>query len=418
MVGIGNSSQHRIITSIIAILLFFSLICIPYVAKADDKPQFGIKPASVGSTTTSKGYFVLKGQPGETLNDTVVVQNPGTVPVKLQVYPIDATTGQKSGLTYLAQNDPRMDVGSWVILEKESVDILPQQQVQIPFKLNIPKDALLGQHVGGIAVQLAAEPTISEDVKSQTGASFGVTTVTRALTAVQINVGEAEDKPSLKINGASFQKVDNQSTITLALQNNGTGLLKPKGEVTLSDSTGNPVMTSKLALDTFLPQDSIAYPVPGKLPAPGTYKVHASLDFGGSAPAVYDGQVEVKAQPVNANAPVTTPATQASANQPASANQGAANATGQTAATANANTGGQVAANANTAGADAGTGASMKLPFVGTANSNNAAPAAVTPGSENSSMLVGILIGIAAMLGLSTLGLGGYVLRNRAKKGQ
>jgi hypothetical protein len=175
------------------------------------------------------------------------------------------------------------------------------------------------------------------------------------------------------------------------------------------------VMTSKLALDTFLPQDSIDYNVTNKLPAPGTYKVHASLDFGGSAPAVYDGQVEVKAPPVNAAAPATTPATQASANQPASANQGAANASGQTAATAN--TGGQVAANANTGGAAAGTGVSMKLPFVGTTNSNNASPAAVTPGSENNSMLVGILIGLAAMLGLSTLGLGGYVLRNRTKKG-
>jgi hypothetical protein len=417
MVGIGNSSQHRIITSIIAILLFFSLICIPYIAKADDKPQFGIKPASVGSTTTSKGYFVLKGQPGETLNDTVVVQNPGTVPVKLQVYPIDATTGQKSGLTYLAQNDPRMDVGSWVILEKESVDILPQQQVQIPFKLNIPKDALPGQHVGGIAVQLAAEPTISENVKSQTGASFGVTTVTRALTAVQINVGGTADIPSLKINQAQITEFNKQPSLTLALQNDGTSLIKPKGEVTLTDTTGNPVMTNKLALDTFLPQDSINYPVPGKLPAPGIYKVHASLDFGGSAPAVYDGQVEVKAPPGNAAAPATTPATQASANQPATANQGAAKASGQAAA-ATANTGGQVATNASTGKAAAGAGTSMKLPFVGTANSNNAGPAAVSPGSENSSMLVGILIGIVAMLGLSTLGLGGYVLRNRARKGR
>lgn len=410
MVGTNKRSILRPLWSLIALGLLMSIIFMQPIAKAEDSSQFGIRPAKVGTATTSKGYFVLNGQPGETLIDSIVVANPGNIPVKLQLYPADATTGMQSGIDYSTQSDPQKNVATWITLDTTKLEILPKTQSSISFKILIPKNALPGQHLGAISAQLDNTSISPKNSTNSSDANMTVKTVTRALTAVQINVGGAADIASLKINGAEVTEVASQTALTLSLQNNGTGLIKPKGEVSLADSTGKTVMTSKLALDTFLPQDSIAYPVPGKLPEPGTYKVHASLDFGGSAPALYDGQVEVKAPAVKAAVAAPAPATQASAN---SANQpAAANASGQ--GQAATNTSGQVAAKANAA--TTGAAASMKLPFVGTTNSNST-PVAVAS-SDSSSMLVGILMGIAAMLALSTLGLGGYVLRHRTKKGK
>lgn len=362
------TSNVKIGTNLIIIfaLVLTLIFTASNVKAADAAAQFGIRPASVGTATTSKGYFILKAQPNETLNDAVVVSNPGTIPVKLLVYAVDATTGQQSGIDYLTQTASRTDVGSWLTLGTTTVDLEPNKQLTIPFKLTIPKDALPGQHLGGIAAQLVTDVTPATSGTAQNNASMGVKTITRTLTAVQINVGGAADITSLAINGSKIIDFNGLPTLSLGLQNTGTGLIQPKGVVTLTDSTGNTVMNAPVTLNSILPRNSIDYPVNVDLPAAGTYKVHASLDFGGAAPAVYDGQIEVKAPVVNAAAPA--PTTQPRSGQPA-------------------------ATSANS-------------------NSTSVAPAS----SDSNSMMMGIVIGVLAVLGLSILGFCGFVMLGRGKK--
>src|SRR5206468_2391524 len=111
-------------------------------------------------------------------------------------------------------------------------------------------------------------------------------------------------------------------TLTLAIQNDGNALIKPQGNVTVLDSAGTPVLNSALALDTLVPQSSIAYPVQADPPAtPGTYKVRATLDFGGAAPAVFEGPLTVSAKPTAT--PVTSARTRSTA-QPSSGGSGSA----------------------------------------------------------------------------------------------
>ncbi len=369
------TSNVKIGTNLIIIfaLLLTLIFTASNVKAADAAVQFGIRPASAGTATTSKGYFILKAQLNETLNDAIIVSNPGTVPVKLLVYAVDATTGQQSGIDYLTQTAPQTDVGSWVTLGTTTVDLEPNKQLTIPFKVTIPKDALPGQHLGGIAAQLVNDATPATTYANQSNANMGVKTVTRTLTAVQINVGGTADISSLAISGIQIIDFNGLPTLSLRLQNTGTGLLQPKGVVTLTDSTGKVVMNTPVTLNSILPRNSIDYPVNVDLPVSGTYKVHTSLDFGGTAPAVYDGQVEVKAPVVAAVA--VAPTVQARSEQPAAA---------------------------------IGTNAAVNS----TSNNTSVAPAS----SDSSSMMLGILIGVIAALGLATLGLGGYVLVGRGKK--
>ncbi len=305
---------------LLVMLLLMMLVSLTPVRGADE-PQFGIRPAHPNADAATSGYFTLKAQAGETLKDAVIVANPGTVPIKVVLYPVDATSGQGGGAIYMGSTEPRKGVGAWITLEKATIEVAPQKQETIPFTLTIPKETRASQYLGGIAIQLDR----GANTATQQAGSFGVTTVTRALTAVLVNVGEVNATPSLRITGAQVAEVDGLPTLTLSVQNDGTTLVKSQGDVTMVDASGQTVLSNPLALDTLVPQTTIAYPIPAEPPTtPGTYRVHATLDFGGSAPAVFDGPVVVTARPTAAAAapsgrarPTPATATTATASEPA-----------------------------------------------------------------------------------------------------
>ena len=102
----------------------------------------------------------------------IIVANPGTVPIKVQMYPMDAMSGQKGGAIYLSDADPKKDVGAWIKLEATEVDVPPQKQTTVNFTIDIPAGVSVGQHLGGIAAQLE-QPN---DASTPGGTSFGITT--------------------------------------------------------------------------------------------------------------------------------------------------------------------------------------------------------------------------------------------------
>lgn len=369
----GNRRGGALRAIIVPFMLLLGLmISVPAVRADDSAPQFGIRPANPTAETSTGGYFTLKAQPGATLKDAVLVANPGTVPVKILLYAVDATSGQNGGAVYMNNDDPRKDVGSWITLEQSSVDVPPQKQTTVNFTMALPKDVRSGQHLGGIVAQLVQGGNATALNADQQSAGFGITTVTRALTAMLVDVGGQPGAPSLKINGAQIAQMDGLPTLTLALQNDGNALIKPQGSVTVVDATGKTVMNTPLSLDTLVPQSTIAYPVQADPPAtPGTYKVHATLDFGGSAPAVFDGPITVTV------APTATPVT-----------------SGRTRATPQANAGG-AAANAPGAGAVITNADTAK---------------------GGTSPLIPILGGVIGGFAILTVGLGLFIARSRKRQ--
>jgi hypothetical protein len=366
----------RVPAMIVPFFLLLGMLASGGTVRADDAPQFGIRPATPGADPASSGYFILKAQPGTTLHDAVVVANPGTVPVKMLLYPVDASTSQAGGAAYMSNSDPRKDVGAWITLEQNEVDVAPQKQVTVGFTIAVPKETRGGQRLGGIAAQYepGATSAAAATGRPQSG-GFGITTVTRALTAVLLTIGDTPLVPSLKITGAQVAQVEGLPTLTLGIQNDGTALVKPKGAVTVTDATGATVMSNQFAIDTLVPQTTIAYPVQADPPAtPGTYKVHATLDFGGSTPAVYDGSFVIAAQPT----PTAVPVGRARPGQATTA-----------------------------AGANASSGA---------ANAPGATSSVPAPAGGGMSPLVPILSGLAGALAIAVVGLGVMMVRSRKRQ--
>src|SRR4051812_23407988 len=109
-----GQGKHWLRAVAVSLVLLIGIIAGVTSAAADDTPQFGIRPANPDAS--GGGYFVLKAQLGQTLEDAIVVANPGTVPIKVGLYPVDSMSGQNGGAVYLGNSDPRKDVGAWITL--------------------------------------------------------------------------------------------------------------------------------------------------------------------------------------------------------------------------------------------------------------------------------------------------------------
>jgi len=239
-----RKERHNLRGGILPIMLLLGLLASLSMVQAADEPQFGIRPANPSADAATSGYFTLKAQAGDTLKDAVIVANPGTVPIKVALYPVDATSGQGGGAIYMGSTDPRKGVGAWITMDKAVVDVAPQKQETVPFTITVPKETRASQYLGGIAIQLDRGTSAA----TQEAGSFGVTTVTRALTAVLVNVGEIAATPSLHIIGAQVADVDGLPTLTLSVQNDGATLVKSHGDVTMTDAAGKTVLSSQLTL--------------------------------------------------------------------------------------------------------------------------------------------------------------------------
>jgi|GEM_PF-1912082 len=278
---------------------------------AQDNIQFGVRPTNQNTANTSKGYFTLTATPGASIQESITLSNPGTVPVKLLVFPVDAITSQRSGPGYLGIEDQRKEVGTWIQFDTNEVILDPQKQVNVKLTVAVPSGVKDGQHLGGIVVQ--AVPVAQTAAGAKTGSSFGATTVTRNVIAVMVTVGNEKFTPSIKIEGVGIKDVEGAPTLTISLNNDGPILAKPKGDFTVTDASGKVVLNNKLSLESLVPQTSIDYPIFTELTkTPGTYKVKTSLDYGGIAPAIYEGSLVITSNVVKTPvAPVT-----ASSNDP------------------------------------------------------------------------------------------------------
>lgn len=141
-------------------LLLPTLSAQPALA-ADDPTTWQVQPAGADGPD-DRGAFVLAGEPGATLQDTVAVTNVSTHPITLRVLGSDAFTTSSGEFDLLPTATAPADVGSWitfapgVLAGDGSVTIPARSRLSLPFAVAIPVDATPGDHAGGIVTSMSA----------------------------------------------------------------------------------------------------------------------------------------------------------------------------------------------------------------------------------------------------------------------
>ena len=254
------------------------------------------------SVPVTKSYFILSAHAGTTLKRSVLVTNSGTATGTTTLSTVDATTGQSSGTVFLAASVKQSRVGTWISLGVEQVTLAPQQSQTVSFQVVVPKNALAGQHVGGI---VAADEV---NAPANTKNPVLITVQNLSIIAVQVNLpGPVIEQ--LSASGIQAGGANGYQSLVVGLSNIGNDMLKPAGSLKVFDAQGRLVQTASLHLDTFLPDTSINYPVYVQKQAllPGDYQATLALTYGHGQVLNYTTKFTITQQQVTQTFQGSTP---------------------------------------------------------------------------------------------------------------
>jgi hypothetical protein len=220
---------------------------------------FGVRPATFDpSDPATRAYFVVHARPGAARTEQVVVSNNQSTPLTLHVNAVDGLTGVTSGVVYANREIAASGAGTWVTPTLSRVTVPGRATIRVGFTVRIPRGAVPGDHVAGIAF----EPVHS----TKSGGNFSVTVVVRTVVGIEIEVAGTA-RQSLRLYSMSLAPLPGTDvpSVVVSLKDTGRKLCRPRLKVALTGASGTTVVAQ--SLDTILPGDRIAYPLrwPGAL---------------------------------------------------------------------------------------------------------------------------------------------------------
>ncbi|MFL5656007.1 MAG: WxL protein peptidoglycan domain-containing protein [Ktedonobacteraceae bacterium] len=244
-------------------------------------PSFTLQPVVNGPSTPAQiSYFAIDTPQGTSIQEHVRVLNVGAAAGTAELSPVEATTAPTGGVAYLPSNQTQHDVGAWITLETQQLDLNPGQSQVVQFQVSVPHNARPGLHLGGIAVQAITQ----QQSTATTGKNRILINVQqRFVVPVKLNLPGPQSEGLVATSIQSSAGPGYQSLL-VGLSNTGTDSLKPHGTLQVADTQGQPLRNFTMNLDTFLPQTSIDYPVyvTGQAFSAGTYPAALTLYYGHS----------------------------------------------------------------------------------------------------------------------------------------
>lgn len=178
-------------------ILMFWLVLIFTLPNISNAASFGVKPAYPREDNPrSESIFVQTINPGEFAQEGVKVINSTGEDKNLILYARDSVKSSGGGFACTQLSEPPKGVGSWVSFDISNLEediqnvkpgnlpntieiIIPKgTEILIPFKINVPKDASVGEHNGCVLIQ-----EINQQ-KEETGVSLSLRSGIRVAVSV------------------------------------------------------------------------------------------------------------------------------------------------------------------------------------------------------------------------------------------
>ncbi|MDK9501168.1 DUF916 domain-containing protein [Streptomyces katrae] len=217
-------------------------------ARAADNGTWGVFPTPpAGASVTDRAYFFHQGAAGTTVSDSATIVNSSDRELTFRVFATDAVNTPSGGAFALlpVQTKPK-DVGAWVALAPEAaatVTVPARGRKDVPFTVKVPRDAVPGDHVGGIVALNTEVEGVRKEGKVQVGVQRQVGArmyfrvpgpLTPGLTVEDVRVTRgAPLLPWVK---------DARATVTYTLANRGNVVVEPRVAVSAEGLFGRRVL--------------------------------------------------------------------------------------------------------------------------------------------------------------------------------
>ncbi len=203
--------NHRALLSFFTLLIFSILLA----------------PASVSAITMTPTRFEIRGDPGQTLTEEILLIN--ETDLAETFYPSFSNFEAQGDTGSPAFVEPKDDLGTWMTTDVSSVSLAPLQQKIVSLKITIPKDAEPGGHFAVIFWG-----TTPQGVGS--GVSVGAKTGVLVLLSVSGDV--KEDAGLLDFNTKDKKFFYNTLPVSFQyrFKNDGGDRIKPEGTIDIRNS--------------------------------------------------------------------------------------------------------------------------------------------------------------------------------------
>ncbi len=213
----------------LAAILFFSIIA-----------GLVVIPHASHALTLIPPSLEFQATPGQTYQTTVKVFNEEEKDI--QVYTEVANFGPQgeSGVPAFDFTQQSTDLSAWITVDKGPFAIKPGERIEIPIKVNPPKNAEPGGHYSAIFFSQNA-PTDSA------GTQVGIASKIGVLLLVKIS-GDVKEEGSIKEFSVSATKMLTRLPVdfNVRFENTGNVHLRPTGAITISNMFGHVVDTVQI----------------------------------------------------------------------------------------------------------------------------------------------------------------------------
>lgn len=145
----------RVRDTVLTVLLVVVLLVAAQMAASAQagRTSWAVRPADNehGSDRPNVVYLL---EPGDVVEDALVVSNPNATALTLRVYAADGFTSPAGLLDLLPADQPSVDLGTWVTVAFGQITLDPGTSIEVPFVVAVPADARPGDHSGGVVTSV------------------------------------------------------------------------------------------------------------------------------------------------------------------------------------------------------------------------------------------------------------------------
>lgn len=203
-------------------------------------------PQPKSGLAISPPTFELSANPGETLKNSLRVDNITNEPLEVSVSTRNFTALGEEGAVDLSEEDSPFSLAKWISVSPDSATIPANESKVFEYTINIPSNAPPGGRFGSIIFKTAVKP-----VSGQSGVAVGQEIGALVFVKIAGEVKEQASIASFKTGGALYE--NGPVDFEVRVKNDGNVQTKPRGTITITNFLGQKVATIPIDEKNVLP---------------------------------------------------------------------------------------------------------------------------------------------------------------------